>query len=185
MTVTDSTASGGSSRVRVRDQDGPLEFDGTMVADLSWTYDMAKTYGHTRWTDLTLYRVTQEGSQYEYVLQVVGRSLLYHSVNGLCRSGINLTVGMVYQDTERYEALEACKQCNPPDLDDLDLSAMVSVEEDLPTLYRCRDAAEFLAVMEERISRERNRNGLSRKLLKVASNVDAAIAEEQMKNRSL
>lgn len=184
MTVTDSTASGGGNRVRVRDQDGPLEFEGVMVADLSWTYDMAKTYGHTRWTDLTLYRVTQE-SPYAYVLQVVGRSLLYHAVDGVCRSGINLTVGMVYRDTKRYEALEACRTCTPPDLDDMDLSATVSVEEDLPTLYRCRDAAEFIAVMEERIARERNRNGLSRKLLKVACGVDQVIADEQMKNRSL
>lgn len=185
MTVTDSTPSGGGNRVRVRDQDGPLEFQGEMVADLSWTYEMAKTYGHLRWTDLTLYRVTQEGSPYKYVLQVVGRSLVYHAVSGVCRSGINLTVSMVYQDQARYEALEACQQCSPPDLDDMDLSATVSVEEDLPTLYRCRDAADFLEVMGKRIAQERNRNGLSRKLLKVATNVDPEIANEQMKNRSL
>ena len=185
MTVTESNTSGAYGKIVVKDEDGPLEFVGEMVADLSWTYDIADGYGHKRWTDLTLYRVRQPESEYTYVLQVVGRSVLYHRAGGTCRSGINLPVGVVMRDAERYQALKACPDCQPKDLDYLHESEVVAVEEDLPTLHRCRNAAEFVEVMNSRIRRERNKNGLSMKLLKVASAVDPAIAAEQVKTRRL
>lgn len=185
MTVTDKQTPGAYSTIVVKDQDGPLEFLGELVADLSWNYEIAEEYGHNRWTDLTLYRVREEGSEYAYVLQVVGRSVLYHRAGGPCRSGINLPVSVVMRDEDRYEALKACLDCQPDDLDYLDDAAIVAVEEDLPTLHRCRTAKEFVDVMNSRIQRERNKNGLSMKLLKVASSVDPAIAAEQVKTRRL
>jgi len=185
MTVTESNSPGTYGKIVVKDQSGPLEFVGEMVADLSWTYEIADTYGHKRWTDLTLYRVREPDSEYMYVLQVVGRSVLYHRTGGPCRSGINLPVSMVMRDEERYRELKACPDCNPKDLDYLEESESVAVEEDLPTLHRCRTAREFVNVMNDRISRERNKNGLSMKLLKVASAVDPNIAAEQVKTRRL
>ena len=73
----------------------------------------------------------------------------------------------------------------PEDLDFFEENEIVAVEEDLPTLYKCRSAADFVSVMNGRIQRERNKNGLSMKLLKVASSVDPAIAAEQVKTRRL
>jgi hypothetical protein len=185
MTVAENEASGAAGTIVVKDQEGPLEFTGTLVADLSWNYAIAETYGHKRWTDLTLYRVMEPGSEYEYVLQVVGRSVVYHRAGGSCRSGINLPVGVVMRDMERYRALKACAECRPEDLDFFDEYETIAVEEDLPTLYRCRDAAEFIGVMNSRIQRERNKNGLSKKLLNVASSVDPAIAAAQVRTRRL
>lgn len=185
MTVTGKDVAGASSMILVRDQDGPLEFVGEMVADLSWTYEIAESYGHSRWTDLTLYRVLEPGSEYAYVLQVTGRSVLYHRVGGPCRNGVNLPVSVVMRDEERYRALRACPDCTPKDLDYLEETEKVAVEEDLPTLHKCRSAADLVGVMTDRIQRERNKNGLSMKLLKFASAVDPAIAAQQVKTRRL
>lgn len=185
MTVADGRSSNAYDEIVVKDSDGPLAFRGELVADLSWDAKRAKGFDHVRWTNLTLYRVREEGSEYTYVLQVVGRSVIYHRAGGPCWSGIYLPVGVVLRDVERYQELVACSTCTPEELDYLHHNTVVAVEEDLPTLYRCRDAAEFVDVMRSRIDRERSKAGLSMKLLKVASSVDPDIAAAQVKTRRL
>lgn len=188
MTVTsyEKTPDATSGKIVVRDEFGPLEFVGETVADLSWTYAAAAQYGHDRWTDITLYRVLQKGSEYKYVIQVVGRSVLYHNPNGVCHAGVNLAVAMLAQNTARYEALKACDKvgCRPEDLNKLADAAIVSVEEDLYTLHRCRDALAVLDVLYNRSKREK-RSGLSMKLLQTASKVDDDIATAMMRTRRL
>jgi hypothetical protein len=184
MTVTSNNGSDVARTIVVRDEAGPLEFAGESVADLSWTYDVAESYGHVRWTDLTLYRVLEEGSEWRYVIQIVGRSVVYHKVGDQCSAGIPRTVAMLKRNPERWNALRVCPTCDPEDLEDLAPGDVVAVEEDLPTLHRCRSAAEVVNVMHARSARER-KNGLSLKLLQISSEVDEDIADELRKTRRL
>lgn len=183
MTVT-SEQLPGTKRIVVRDEIGPLEFDGEMVADLSWDYSTAAEYGHDRWTDLSLYRVLQEGSEYTYVVQVVGRSVVYHKVGGSCRGGMRRMVGVLKQNNERFNALRICDRCDPDDLDEMRDTDTVNVEEDLPTLYKCKGAKEVVDVLYSRIIKEK-RAGLSMKLLQAAADADPEISAQVRRMRSL
>lgn len=186
MTVTSDEIQSEVNDVVVQDAAGPLRFQGTVVADLSWDYDAAYESGHNRWTDITLYRVLEDDSPYKYVVQVVGRSVMYHRVNGKCRSGVNMPVGLLRQDDSRYQALISCDKrgCAPADLDELDDADMVAVEEDLYTLYRCKDAVEVITIMQNRGNRGQMSN-LSVKLLQAASRLDPAFREAMMRTRRL
>lgn len=186
MTVTSNENVPGSTAhtIVVRDQYGPLEFVGETIADLSWTYDAAARFGHDRWTDITLYRVLDDTSEYAYAIQIMGRSVLYHKTGGACHIGITMPVSVLAKDDERYQALKACPKCQPVDLSKMQDSETVAVEENLPTLHRCRDAAEVIDVMYTRSKREK-RSGLSMKLLQTASTVDEDIADAMMKTRKL
>lgn len=186
MTVTTNENAPGTTAhtVVVRDQYGPLKFVGETIADLSWTYDAAAQFGHDRWTDITLYRVLDESSEYAYAIQIMGRSVLYHKPGGVCHRGITMPVSVLAKDVERYQALKACSKCRPAELNDLDDGDKVAVEENLPTLHRCHNAAEVIDVMYTRSKREK-RSGLSMKLLQTASTVDEDIAAAMMKMREL
>jgi hypothetical protein len=185
MTVTSYEIPQSAQEIRVRDEYGPLSFVGEKVADLSWNYDAAYERGHTRWTDLTLYRVWQQDSEYDYVVQVVGRSVLYHRLNGSCHQGVSIPVSRLRQDVGRYEALEPCTRpgCQPADLEDLNDSDSVSVEEDLFSLYKCKNAEEVVDTMYARSGRARS--GLSMKLLQAASRVDDGIELAMSRTRRL
>lgn len=186
MTVTSNENVPGSTArtITVRDQVGPLEFVGETVADLSWTYEAAEEFGHDRWTDITLYRVLDESSEWAYAIQIMGRSVLYHKAGGVCRRGIGMPVSALRQNDARYQALKECSKCKPGELDEMDATATVAVEEDLPTLHRCRNAAEVIDVMYSRSKREK-RSGLSMKLLQTASSVDEDIAAAMVRTRRL
>jgi hypothetical protein len=185
MTVTSYEIPTSAREIRVHDEFGPLSFVGETVVDLSWSYDAAFERGHTRWTDLTLYRVWQQDSDYDYVIQVVGRSVLYHRSNGSCHQGVSIPVGQLRKDVARYEALEPCDRagCRPVDLDDLGDTDSVSVEGDLFSLYKCKDAAEVVSSMISRSGRAKS--GLSTKLLHNAAQLDMAIAEAMKQPRRL
>lgn len=173
-------------QIVVRDHLGPMpSFSGKTVADLCWTYDEARERGHRRWTDITLYRVLQDDIPFAYMIQVVGRSVVYHKNGGPCRRGVNLLVGSLVQDEARYDALEACQEpgCEPTDLDDLSDSDKVSVEVDIPSLHKCKDAAEAVKILYDRGGRERE-SGPSIKLLQAAAIVDEDIAAAMMQVRA-
>jgi hypothetical protein len=183
MTVTNHEISRGSRRIVVRDRFGPLEFVGETVADLSWTYGEARERRHRRWTDLTLYRVDQ--SEWRYVVHIVGRSMVYHTPKSPCGRGVGTQVGLLAQDDARYQALVACDRpgCAPMELDDLDDSALVAVEEDLHNLERFRDATGVVEYIYKKS--EGQQSGLSMKLLQTASRLDKDIEEAMMKMRRL
>jgi hypothetical protein len=185
MTVTNENEPGAARKIVVRDQVGPLEFYGELVADLSWTNVEAEQYGHHRWTNLTLYRVLQDGSAYAYALQVVGRSVMYHRAGGDCKSGQPRTVASLKGDSRRWDELKVCPKCYPEDLEDMTPTTVVFVEEDIPTLFRCVDASEVVKVLHGRSRRERGSNGLSLKLLQISSERDEEIAKVLRQARSL
>jgi hypothetical protein len=182
MTVTNHEISQGSSRrIVVRDRLGPLEFVGETVADLSWSYDEAYERKHPRWTDISLHKV--DNSEWAYVIHIVGRSMLYHVSKSDCRSGVNTQVGILRRDDERYQNLLQCSRCKPKDLEDLDDTAIVAVEEDLHNLERFRSAEGVVEYIYKRS--EQQQSGLSMKLLQTASRLDENIGEAMMKMRQL
>lgn len=185
MTVTNQEQPVGT-RITVLDQTGPLSFCGELLAEVSWTYDTAYRRGHTRWTDIALYRVLDESNQYEYVVQVLGRSVVYHRADGPCGRGVRVTVGSIRNnDPDRYEALAACHICNPADLDDLGDGDRVSEEGDIPTLYKCRDAMEVVQCVSERGRGSMNPSSPNMRLLQAAYMKDRDIAEAVGSLRSL
>lgn len=180
MTVTHETGSGVSTIV-VRDGAGPLSFQGETIADLSWDYGEAEGRGHVRWTDISLHKV-YGNARYSYVIQVVGRSVVYHKPGLPCQRGINTRVGRLREDDDRYAALVACNNCAPTELDDLADGNMVAVEQDIPTLHKCVDARDVVDVMQRR-SRDGVMSGINLKILQTASalDVDIAVAMSEMR----
>lgn len=190
MTVTDSGNPPGGREIVVHDEIGPRQFIGEVVADLSWTYEAAADRGHDRWTDLTLYRVLQESSAYLYVVQVVGRSVVYHKPTGPCHKGIGSEVGRLKDDVLRWDALQPCERCNPEDLEDYNSSDIVAVEEDLSSLYLCKDADEVVNALYRRGDMSGKRppgqlSSLSVKLLMAACRKDKEIEAAMMNTRQL
>ena len=183
MHVTNSEEVREAREITVRDDVGELGFRGGQIAAEMWTYADARRSGYTRWTDITLYSVDEEGSDLSYVIQVVGRSVVYHTPNSPCRRGVTVEVGVLSKDAARYEALEPCTQpgCAPADLDELDDADQVATEVDRFSVYRCRNAEEVIGVMHRRDSAggkrpEGHLSGISIRLLQVAAGVDSAIA---------
>jgi hypothetical protein len=182
MTVTHETGSG-IHMIRARDRVGPLTFQGETIADLSWSYEEAEERGHQRWTDIALYRVTEEGP-YAYVLQTVGRSIVYHKPGLPCQRGVNMRVSRLRENEAHYRALFACTVCNPVELDDVSDSTMVAVEQDIPTLYKCATAHEMVSLLEKRL-RGGGMSGVNLKILQTASAADEGIAAAMMEMRGL
>lgn len=185
MTVTSPELFSEPREIVVKDEAGPLQFRGQTIADLSWSYTEAYERGHNRWTDMTLYRVLEKGSPYNFALHVVGRSVVYHRPDSPCRRGIYTPVGLIRQDDDRYQALVSCDRpkCNPVDLEELSDNDMVAVEEDLPALYRCVTADEVIKAIKGRTPGG-ELSGLSVKLLQTASR-DPEIAEAMLRTRRL
>lgn len=169
-----------SSMIKVYDEIGPLSINGWKIADLTWSYADAKRKRYNRWTDIALYGVAHDPT-IRYVIQITGRSSLYHRVGGSCGQGVAIPVGKLAEDEERYDYLEACTSCKPKDLDDLSNTDSVKVEVDLHKLYRCANADEVVAAMYSHGRREGNApSGLSVRLLTTAATLDPAIDEAIM-----
>lgn len=151
--------------VTVHDGIGPLRFRGEVIADLSWTYTQAHEIGHNRWTDIRVYQVG-DNKMYRYVVEVVGRSVVYHRTNGSCHKGVTMSVARISEDEERYDALQPCDICKPVELDELDDAAQVTVEVDLPKIIKCRDAKQLVDEL------RRDGSNLSLKILQAVCLVD-------------
>jgi hypothetical protein len=166
------------TEIVVQDEEGPLSFRGETLADLSWTYQVAEERGHTRWTDMALHRVLEPGSPWKYVIQIVGRSVMYHRSDGPCSRGVNMAVGLLREDEPRYEALVICPRpgCQPKDLEDMGDHEVVSVEEDIYTLFKCRSGADVVQTLQNRGGNRDNVSPLSVRLLQAASRVDREIS---------
>lgn len=184
MTVTDFEKTTGAQEFTLRDEQGPILLYGEIIADTSWNYDTAFERGHVRWTDITLYRNCTPGAQYRYVIQVVGRSVVYHRPNGRCHKGIAVPVSRLRLDEERYQNLAVCQICTPPDLEDMQDTDIVNAEEDLFTLHKCENADAVVKTMQNRVSRG-SVSWLNVKLLQVAERGDADIAAALRQTRRL
>lgn len=177
-----------TTKIVVRDAVGrPVSFLGVKMVDLSWdartaTSTQGKRRPTTRWTDMVLYQVTDPNVAYEYVLWVVGRSVVYHKPDGRCQRGVPMNVGKLIP-TDRYAVLAACPTCRPDDLDDLDEIDMVSVEDDRYTLHLCADAEALIEALEDK--RDGSISGLAIRLLNNAAEIDPAIQQAMQKERTL
>jgi len=131
-----------SGWVRVRDTKEVLEFQGELVTDSS-----SDDRSQPRWTELVLYRLT-DGTQ-RYVLQVIGRSTVYHAANG-CERGVPIPLVDLadrYLDEACTEPIpEPCEECRPLDVEAVDPGdpTVVKMEIDWYSAYECRDVEELL-----------------------------------------
>lgn len=78
--------------VRVKDDDRVLEFTGGLVA-ASTTWQP----GRARWLELKLYRITDGTGR--YVIGRVGKSTVYHRVNGPCNRGAPVPASAVTMES--------------------------------------------------------------------------------------
>jgi len=165
--VSDNVA--GPTLYRLRDVARTVEFYGTRLAHVS-----TETSSQPRWTTMELYR-TDDG---RYVLSVVGHSVVYHVHDSVCNSGVPTHVSDFPPD------VESCARCRPPDIDELNSSALLDLEEDYPTVSVCQTTDDVISRLRAR------RNGsigpLSRpamRLLKTAATVDVAFDPENVVDR--
>lgn len=98
-----------------------------------------------RWTDMALYRV--HDSAYQYALQTVGRSVVYHHESG-CFKGVRMTVGRMRKDA-RWGEFEPCREkgCQPPIVDNMRTTWKVSVEEDIYRAHACTDVDALMSLL--------------------------------------
>lgn len=189
-------------KIVLQAEDGPRSFFGYVIVDLS--LDAAtvvdppkelKWYPRYRWTDMALYRVVDPPAAAEYAVHVVGRSVLYHRINGPChrvdssaRKGMVRTV-LDLEDDPRYELLRACGKpgCYAAvplwhHLETLPGGARVAVEVERPSVLKCSDAPQV-------VDRLRDEGGdlseLALKLLREAAQKDEGIAAAMTMERPL
>lgn len=131
--------------VRVRDTKEVLEFQGELVTDSS-----SDDRNQPRWTELVLYRLTDGSGR--YVLQTVGRSVVYHAPSGCVHGDRGVRVKLA-DLADRYldeactdDVPEPCPDCRPLDIEavDPDDDLEVKMEVDRYAAYECRDVDDFL-----------------------------------------
>ena len=100
---------------RVQDRYEQIEFSGTLLADVS-----TETPDSDRWTEIRIYR-TIAGS---YVVERVGRSVIYHEHDGPCNTGVPVRSG------DLDDMFTPCRRCQVADLDVISQNEMVDQELD-------------------------------------------------------
>lgn len=163
--------------VLARDTHGEdLEFPGELVADSS-----SDDQTQTRWTELVLYRLTDDTGR--YVLQVIGRSLIYHALTG-CSRGVQVTLRELadrYLSEDCADPIpEPCADCHPVDIEADDAlvdGTVVKMEVDWYAAHECPTVPVLLERL--RLTRGRSAGQFSMPallLLDRAKRVDPAIA---------
>lgn len=162
------------TEISLPDAIGTVRFIGTKLVDRTWDVATAlrqpRSNGMPRWTDMALYAVT-EPSPWKYVLHVIGRSAVYHSIDGTCQRGAPTTVAD-FATSDRYQEVVACRYCAPAELDDLDDTASIRVEEDRPSVRRCADVDDLINALQDN---DGNIRGLGTSLLRDAAALDPDI----------
>lgn len=125
-------------------RDRPIDFDG-------WLVDELDNGGgdRLRWAVLQLYRwQPRDGGALGYILYTIGHSVVYHDLDSPCGKGVVTTVAGIENATpEPYEHLEACPECRPAELDDLDPEEQVEMEEVWYKWVQCRTDEELLLAL--------------------------------------
>lgn len=163
----------------VQDSWGPRSIRGWQIVDVSWTAEEARKRGYVRWTDIALYRVVNNSSA-TYMIQILGRSVVYHRNGGPCSNkGVSMLVGKLSDETEKtYLQAVPCQEpgCKPEDLSNLQDHDRVQMEVTIPRLYRCKDAGEVVDVLFRHGRRaDGEPSNLNMKLLSAASALDPDI----------
>ncbi len=170
MTTSPPTNESSGELLQVRDADRVLEFHGTELA-----YVSTETAASPRWTEMSLFHLT-DGTD-RYVLQTVGRSVIYHGHDSACNSGT------ATRALDLPEDAEPCPRCRPrvfdPDLEAVTDGDTVDLESDRYGVHVCAAAGDVITRL--RISRV-NAGALdsfsapAMRLLDHARQVDAGIA---------
>lgn len=167
--TTSQTGDDPGELLRVRDADRVLEFQGTRIA-----YVSTESASSPRWTEMNLFHLT-DGTD-RYVLQTVGRSVVYHGHHSECNSGTAVFMANLPEDAE------PCTRCRPPtfypDGDADDRRTAVDLESDRYSVYVCALATDVITRL--RISRANTAldsfSAPAMRLLDHARQVDAGIA---------
>lgn len=127
--VPDESSTAGKL-VQVPGADGVVEFHGILLSEVSTETD------RPRWLEIELYKIT-DGTD-RYVLHLNGRSVLYHSNESDCNTGLPTLASQLPGDAE------PCFKCCPPRLNRLDVDSVVDLESDRHTVHVCADAQEVV-----------------------------------------
>lgn len=127
---------------------GRRGFYGVLLAEHS-----TETPYRPRWIEMTVYRdweVKRDDAGEAtsplvpvgprgYVLQVVGRSVVYHKHESRCHNGLIPVHNATLDDDA-----EPCAACKPGDLDDLEPEEIVDTEKDRFTVHQCATTDELV-----------------------------------------
>jgi hypothetical protein len=126
----------------------------------------------------TLRRMAPAPPVYQYLLEFVARSVVYHRIGGPCvKSSHRITkVGDVRDDEYRWGNLSPCDRrgCYPPDLKDMSDSDQIAEEKDNHHLYLCTSAPDIIKKLYDR---NREISGLAAEVLVEAGGKDPRIAQ--------
>lgn len=132
----------------VHDRLGPVKFVGQRLAYCKWGGGEDKL----RWTDMALYKITTEESEYRYVLEIIAKSYLYHRMDGPCVRSRHRTsrVADIRANGHRWENLRPCPRCAPGELEDMQDSDTVSEETDDRTILPCTSPSDIIKKLYQR-----------------------------------
>jgi hypothetical protein len=128
-----------------------LEFTGVMLG----TASTKATARFARWTDMTLYRVTEGSNTGLYILEVVGCSDVFHRTDSehhradkkVCKGASN---GDEIPSEDLSDDAEPCTECRPAGpFGRSALPEFVVTEVDLPQVSECPTPADVLAKIRE------------------------------------
>lgn len=100
---------------------------------------------------MALYRVRDRNSRWQYALEIIAQTCVYHRADGPCvrKRHRVLTVDELRTavDTQRWKYLFPCERtgCAPADLEDMDGATRVAEERPDPHLYLCTKPSDILA----------------------------------------
>lgn len=140
----------------VQDVLGPVAFRGEIIAEAKHRNGDPGQPIRRRWTDMTLYRVTEPNSRWRYAVHNVGRSVVYHHGTATpCREArsarwTRTTVKELhYADLARYEELLPCLErgCKPAALRALDDDYVIAIESDAHKLLTATSAKNIIHIL--------------------------------------
>jgi hypothetical protein len=150
--------------IRIRDTVGSAEFYGVMIAE-----NTTERPHLTQWTELELYRITKGPNTGKYMLRSIGCSVVYHRAFGGCGKGSIETAAKLAED------VRPCTVCRPPDLDDLDDTDQVSMEDTLYKVSLCNGYVDLFTALRSKTD-PNTMSGPGMGLMNAAAKVDDKIA---------
>lgn len=182
MTLTMVKEDSVGDTITVRDGLVPASFRGHLVAMRDWSGDISRRPG--RWTEMYLYKVEDRHSPYNYALQIIQRSVVFHMPDG-CSRGRKTSVEEAYKNPEWYASLRPCYDCSSNvDLDDLPDDANIFVEKDRFELHRCVTVEHVIDGLRDK-KKNNTLSSLGMELLQDAADADTTIATFLKATRSL
>lgn len=167
----------------VQDRMGPLTLRGKLLADCRYESETK-----TRWTDMALYKVVDRSSRWQYVLEIIAQTYVYHRAGGPCARKKHRVLSVKeLRDAvtdHRWRYLVPCPRpgCAPGDLEEMDATTKVAEERPDPHLYPCTKASDIL----DRIYRHSGTiSELAADLLHRAAEEDPSIAMAWKNKRRL